>query len=164
MSLMSRDYALSAPDPALSTLFFVRMPQDLANTPQFLLAESVSLLVPKISAESSFSNGGYDFFPGFIENDSVSITFYETYNYAVSKWLRDWRKKVSDGRGNYGLPVEYKKDIIVAMYSKFSTKPVNVVTYNACWPTDRAPYELNYQEESGRVTVQATFSCDNVFD
>jgi len=161
MGVLSRDYALSVPEPALTTLWRVMIP--FGNSVTHLLAESVTLTWLKVPTEPVFSGGKHVYFPGMAEVDGLAITFYETHDYQVSKWLENWQMLVYNvDSGVYGVPAQFKKEITVNLFSKVSTKPIKIVTYNGCWPTDKGPYELNYQEETGRIVIQAQFAVDKV--
>lgn len=157
--LMLRDRALSAPDPALASLWMVRIPFDSSVT--FLAAEDCSPTFPKIPAEARFANGEQRYRPGFKDLDGVSISFYETYDYKVSEWLKLWQRKIYY-KGVYGLPKDYMSDIVVTLYSKHKSSPIRTITYKGAWITDRGPYQLNYSDETGRVIVQAQFAVDDV--
>lgn len=157
--LMLRDRALSAPDPALSTLWLVQVPFNSSVT--FLVAEDCTATFPKIPAESRFANGEHRYRPGFKDIDGLSITFYETYKYEVSEWLRLWQNMIYKD-GIYGVPSDYAAPITVTLYSKHQSAPVRTLKYLNAWPTDRGPYQLNYNEETGRTTVQAQFSVDGL--
>lgn len=158
MTVSLRTYALGAPEPALSSIWIVKIPFNTQNI--FIAAEQVSATVRKIPGESRFTGGRNKFYAGTSDIDSVSITFYETDDYAVSKWLYSWRKLVEDN-GIYGLPADFKKIFYVFAYSKSQPKPTRTFKYDGVWPTDRNAYEYN-QDETGRITVQAQFAVDDV--
>ncbi len=159
--VLLRDTALKAPDPALSSLWQVMIP--FANGKAVLFAESVTLTWTKVPAEARFADGKHQYYPGFAELDGITITFYETHDHKVGNWLQEWQRLVYDSEsGIYGYPAKYKQDITVNLFSKFSKSPAKIVTYNRCWPTDKGPYELNYSEETGRITIQAQFATDKV--
>lgn len=161
VGIMSRDMAMSIASPALSTLFIVRVP--FITTLVEVVAEQVTATVPKIPSTPRTSNGSNTYFPGVEDVDGISITFYETEDYAVSNWLMKWRKLVYDNdTGFYGLPKDYYKPIYVDAYSTSSTSPIRSLQYIDCWPTDQGPYEYNYAEETGRITVAAQFSVNDM--
>lgn len=157
--LLLRERALSAPDPALSSLWIVRIPFD--SSVVFLAAEDCSPTFPKIPAEARFAQGENRYYPGNKDIDGVAITFYETHDYKVSEWLKQWQYKIYKD-GVYGAPRDFMSNIIVSLYSKHQEAPVRTLTYRRAWPTDRGPYQLNYSEESGRTVIQAQFSVDGV--
>ena len=159
---LSRDAAFAVADPALNSIFIVRMPFSF-NSLTELIAEQVTPTFHKTPAQARFSQGSNDYYPGTTDVDGISVTFYEAYTYSTSKWLNSWRRMVYDPiTSNFGVPKSYKQNIVVEAYSRFSTSPVRTITYTGCWPTDRGPYEYNYTDETGRITVQAQFSVDSV--
>lgn len=160
MPSMLRSYALAAPDPALTSLWLVQI--DNASAVTYLLAEQMSATFPKIPAQSRFTSGTVRHYPGMQDIDQIAITFYESHDYKVTQWLKTWTNQVKDDNGNFGLPVTYKRNIVLNMFSKASTQPVHVVTYGGCWPTDKGAFELNYSDETGRMVIQANFSVDTV--
>lgn len=160
MPSMLRDYAIQAPDPALTSLWLVQIGNGGAVT--YLIAEQMTATFPKIPANARFSSGSNNYFPGLKDVDSVSITFYESHDYQVSQWLKTWALQVCDENGNYGAPSVYKQTICLNLFSKPSSKPVQVVNYQGCWPTDKNAFELNYSDDTGRLVVQATFAVDSV--
>lgn len=157
--LLLRERALSAPDPALTTLWMVRVPFDSSLT--FLAAEDCAPTFPKIPAEARFAQGEQRYYPGYKDIDGLSITFYETNDYKVSEWLMQWQKRIFNN-GVYGLPRDYMMPIIVTLYSKHQSKPVRTLSYQRAWITDRGPYQLNYSEETGRLVVQAQFAVNGL--
>lgn len=161
MISLERNFALDAPDPALTTLWKLQIP--FGDSVNFLFAESITATFQKIPAEARFSEGSNMYYPGNADVDGISIAFYETHDHLVGSWLVEWQKMVFNNSGGvYGAPINYKKPIIANLYSKHSKKPIKVLTYEGCWPTDRGPYELNYEEETGRIKIQAQFSVDDV--
>lgn len=153
-----RKFALGAPDPANTSLWIVRVPFNSSDV--FIAAETFTATTTKIPAEARFSGGRNNYYPGTADIDALSVSFYETHDYQVTKWLKKWRDLV-ELDGIYGLPAVFKKTIYLFAYSKFNTKPERTFTYKRVWPTDRGPYEYN-QDAEGRVILQAQFSVDRV--
>lgn len=161
MLSLERDFALSAPPPALKSLWKVQV--NFAQSVSFLVAESMSPTFTKVPAEAHFTGGSNDYYPGNADIDGLSITFYEVHNHLVGNWLTAWQKKIYDPQSHvFGLPAEFKADIIVNLYSRQSRQPTKVLTYKGCWPTDRGPYELSYDDETGRITIVAQFAVDEL--
>jgi hypothetical protein len=161
MEVLNRLSALSAPEPALTSLWKVMI--DSGST--LLLAESMTLSWIKVPAEGRFAGGKNQYFPGFAEMDGLAITFYETHDHAVGKWLQEWQRQIYDPATEiYGIPGAYRKKITANLYSKYSQQAAKAVTYVDCWPTDRGPYELNYSDDTGRIVIQAQFAVNKVIE
>ena len=156
---LSRQAALSAPDPALTSLWIVQVPAAGVN----VIAETMTMSFIKVPAEARFAGGKNKYYPGFAEMDGISITFYETHDHKVSAWLQEWQRQIYDPETEiYGIPAKYRKNITANLFSKASNKAAKVVTYYDCWPTDRGPYELNYSDLTGRIVIQAQFAVNKV--
>lgn len=108
--------------------------------------------------------GGFSYnFPETANIDAVNITFYESHKYHVTKWLNDWHKQVFDHDTEiYGLPAVYRKDITVQLFPVDSQIPLRVIKLKGCWPSDRAPFDLNYTTPDGRIMVQSQFSVTSI--
>ncbi len=159
VQLLSREIALSVPDPALSTQWVLRVP--FVNSTIQVVAEKVTATFSKVPATARFNTGSNTYYPGTNDIDALSITFYETYDYRVSQWLRQWRLLVVHDDGNYGVPAEYKKKMFVQMYSS-QGNIAQTLTYHGTWPTDKEAISLSYDDETGRITVDAQFSVDSM--
>ena len=156
-----RDWALNLKDPALSTTFLVRMPWAADNLKE-IVVEKVTPTFSKTPATPRFNQGSNTYFPGITDIDGLTVSFYETYDFAVITWLRNWREKVyNTSNGVYGMPKDYKKSIHVIQYGQGSNSKVADVKYQGCWPTDTAPLSLDYTDESGVIKVEGQFSVDS---
>jgi hypothetical protein len=158
--MLLRDLALNAPDPALASHFLVKIP--LGNYTKDIIAERVTATFPKTPANPRFNGGSNSYFPGTTDIDGLSISFRETYDYRVTKWLNEWRLLVFDQKdGTYGMPINYKKTINVVYFGAGSNKPKDS-EYLGCWPTDKGPFSCDYSDETGRLIVEVQFSVDSM--
>jgi hypothetical protein len=156
-----RDFALNLKDPALATNFLVRMPWSADNLKE-IVAEKVTPTFFKTPATPRFNQGSNTYFPGITDIDGLTISFYETHDMAVLKWLNKWKLEVYDPiTGVYGMPDVFKKTIYVEQYSQGSVSKVLNFEYTGCWPTDTAPFNLDYSDETGVIKVEAQFSVDS---
>lgn len=161
MTTLNRIHALGAPDPALSTRFFCFFP-DVGEDIYMALALKVQATFPKVPAKSRHTHGSVRYFPDNNEIDGLSITFYETYDFKVTKWLSRWRGLIVHEDGSYGVPTDYQKDIVVQCFLPGSDSPAMVFTYKECWPTDQNPFDLQYEDENGHLLIDAQFSTNKV--
>lgn len=160
--MLERLLAHSLPDPAQSTLWYLSVPFT-NNMVYHVLAERVSATFYKNPFRPRLTDGSNNYFPEVSDIDGINVTFYETFDYRVTKWLQEWRKLIKDSAGNYGLPGIYKKEMTVRMYSRDDlTNHRLALTYLGVAPSDQTPFELNYDDETGRTTVEAQFSVDDV--
>lgn len=161
MAVMDRNTAFAIADPALTSAWIIRAP--FITSQIEVVAEQVTATTYKVPAQARFTQGSNQYYPGTGNIDGLSITFYETHDFRTSEWLMAWKKMVFDpSTGFYGLPVNYKKVLYVDLYSQFQTAPIRSLKYTGVWPTDQGPYELSYSEATGRTTIQAQFSVDNL--
>ena len=158
--MLNRQYALNAVDPALSTRWYVMVPG--ATSPTFAVAESVTATFRKIPAKSRYRTGKNSNYADNSEIDGLTIVFFETSDFQVTKWLRTWREMVFHPDGTYGLPVQYKKDIFVQMLGIENNNVQLSLKYTGAWPTDQSPWTLDYEDATGRVKVEAQFSVDEM--
>jgi hypothetical protein len=158
---LTRDDAFSIADPAIASLWIVRMPfgADLKD----IVAESITMTKYKTPSVARFNGGSNSYFPGTSDIDGLAITFYETHDYRVTRYFEKWRLSVFNPEsGVYGMPKDYKQSIKTELYSNLSTSPVMEYEYKYCWPTDIQAFEMNYTDETARITVQVQLSVDTV--
>jgi hypothetical protein len=160
--MLTRELALSLADPAQNNLFLVTVP--FTNGKHFhVVAETISMTFPKVPFRPRFSQGSNTYYPETSDIDGISISFYETHTYQVTGWLDTWRKLLIDSRGNYGLPAVYKKDVPVQVFSRENlSEPTLTFIYQGIAPSDQSPFDMSYEDEAGRLIVEAQFSCDSM--
>lgn len=159
--MLDRLSALSVEQPALTACYLVQVP--FQSSVDIVIAETMTATFAKVPAEARPFMGGSRYYPGFKDIDGVAITFYETDDFKVSEWLKQWQARIYKN-GVFGLPAAYKRPIIASLYSKSQRTPTRRLTYTNAWPTDRQAFELSYSEETGRLVVQAQFSVDDVVE
>lgn len=161
MGMITRDAALALKEPALSTLWVMEFP--FATGVAHLTAERVTATWPKVPSRPRATAGSNTYFPETSDIDGISAALYETEDYAVTRWYQQWQFLVHDANGNYGVPSAYKKDCIARLYKRSNlTSPVLTLRYQGVWPTDKNAFELTYDDEAGRLTVELQFSTDSV--
>lgn len=158
--VLNRIHAFGLKDPALTQRWFLYVP-DAGDLYQ-CIAEKITATFPKIPAKSRFTHGRMNYFPDNNEIDGISVTFYETYDYDVTRWLSRWRGRVVHEDGTYGVPSDYKKDVTAQMFLPGSEQPALTLVYKGAWPTDKGAFEFSYEDDSGRIMVEAQFSVDEV--
>lgn len=163
MITFSRSEAYRMPDPALQTLWYLTTPSSNGAAIS-IAAESVSATWLKTSFRPRPADGKKLYFPDQTDIDGLNIVFYETFDFRVTRWYNSFQELVFND-GFYGMPANYKKPFILSLFERSNTKtPIYTITYEGCAPTDRAPFNLNYEDETGRITVEAQFTVDNVVE
>lgn len=157
----SRTLALRLPEPALQGNWFVNLPGVAPRSG--LVVESADPTYPEIPANARQGGGTNTYYPGLADIDGMSLILYETDNHDVHKYIHDWRKLIFDNsNGFYGVPADYKRNVIVEYFSIDSERPVLTSEYVGCWPTDQQAYNLTYDSIDGRLTLSVTLSVDDV--
>jgi len=159
--MLERTQAHALPEPALATLWYLSVP--FTNGMIYhVYAERVSATFPKTSFRPRPADGKNKYFPESTDLDGLSITFYEMYDYRVHKWLSEWRKLIKDKDGNYSPAALYKKDMTLRLYARTNmSSPIYTVNYIGVAPSDQAPLDLQFDDETQRITVETQFSVDN---
>lgn len=159
-NILNRERVFNLKDPALPTRWFVNVPD--GGDIYTIVAEKITATFPKIPAKSRFTSGRMQYYPDNNEIDGLTITFYETYDYDVTRWLSRWRGRVVHKDGSYGIPVDYKKEITAQLYLPGSDTPSVTCVYKGAWPTDQSAFNLSYEDEANRIMVEAQFSVDEL--
>lgn len=158
--MLERYLAHSLPDPAQSNLWYLICPFTNGQV-YHVLAERVSITFPKNAFRPRPADGKFKYYPETSDLDGINVTFYETFDYRVLAWLNSWRKLIKDDDGNYHPPALFKKEMIVRLYDRINlTSPRVTITYEGVAPSDQTPFELGYDDETSRITVEAQFSVD----
>lgn len=156
--MLSQQAALLIKDPALLSRWWITI--EGTNEPYECVAETAELSFFKTPQKGRHFQGTQRFYPDFKDIDGITITFYETFDYQVTKFIETWRSQVVRGDGIYGIPVEYKRKISALMYLMDKNEPVITFEMEGCWPTDKLPLSLTYEDEVGRAQVGVMFSID----
>lgn len=160
--MLERYLAHALPDPAQGTLWYLSVPftQGMVYN---VYAERIAATFFKTSFRPRPADGRNSYFPEMTDLDGLSITFYETFDYRVTNWLETWRKLIRDADGNYGPPAVFKKTMTLRIYARDNLRsPIITINYEGCAPSDKTPFELGYDDETLRITVEAQFSVDNM--
>lgn len=158
---LERELAYGMPEPAQSTLWVVEFP--FSTSVYHIYAEQFSPTFPKVPSRPRFTDGSNTYYPEITDIDGISATFYETSDYRVSQWLMKWRQLIVDAKGNYGAANRYKKKVTARLFARDNLNNASaVLVYSGVWPTDKSPFSLNYDDETGRLTVEVQFSTDSV--
>lgn len=152
--------AINIKDPALVSRWFLSVPD--VEGPYHCIAETVELPFDKNQPKGRHFQGTQRFYPDFRDIDGVTVVFYETHDFQVTRWLNNWRKQIYRSNGTFGLPSEYKKSMYAYMYSLTSNSPILTYHIRGCWPTDKIPYNLTHEDEEGRIQTACLFSVDGV--
>lgn len=156
--MLSLQAALLIKDPALVSRWFITT--DGTSGPYECVAETAELSFHKTPAKGRHFQGTQRFYPDFKDIDGITITFYETHTFDVTKWLKRWRAQIVRSDGAFGLPIEYKRKMSAYMYTLEKNIPVVTFEMTGVWPTDKLPFSLTYDDEVGRLQVAAMFSID----
>lgn len=151
---------LNLPDPMLQFKWRAKtLPFDLPTE----YMEGIDLPFNNIGvSEGVHVASRHYFYPGIHTVSQFQATFYEDRNGRAHAWIENWKKKVKNFEtGVYQLPSAYKQKMEVQMLDQ-KNNAILTATIIGCWPADTQPIQLNYTDGSGRVTLQQTFSCDEV--
>lgn len=131
-----------------------------------LLAENVNVPIQVLENEARFVSGSYVNYPKELNIDQLDFTFFEHgQDHRVSRYFQAWRDKVFDDgfddlskRGNFGLPVDYKRPVTVIIYD-LQGEEAAIYQFENCWPLRSAPLALN-GESSMALRYAMTLSVD----
>lgn len=157
---ISRERVIQLGAPAPDWLYFVRMPNVAgAGNSGDVIAEQISFPHKNIPANPRFGGATNTYYPGTSDVSSASISFYETEDYIVTRYLKAWQRLVKDENDVYGMPIDYKKNIMFELYSR-EGRVTNVGILIGAWPTNISNFDVNYAS-SGKLTVSCNFSIDD---
>lgn len=129
------------------------------------LVQSVNYVDYEMNEVDGMNYGAFQaFFAGKFKKRPFSITFLETEDHDVKRYLNAWRSLMVDRHGLYkkkkGFLFGYAKPIFIN-YLNNSGDTVNVTRFKYCFPIGFSPWKLDYNE-SGLQKIEATFVCDKV--
>lgn len=158
---LSRTRALTLAPPANNWRWLARMPIVPGGpSPTNVVADQIELVHRSIAPQPRFVGSTHQSYPTTSDVSSFSMSFYEDENYTATKYLYAWQALVIDEFGVHGMPVDYKKDILLEMYSITDQKGFTARILGT-WPSNVGNFSLSYNE-SGRLVVSCTFSADRV--
>jgi hypothetical protein len=129
------------------------------------LVQAVNYTDYEMSGVNGMRYGAFQaYFAGFMTKRSFTISFIETEDQDVKRYLNAWRNLIVDGRGLFkrkkGFLFGYAKPIVL-VYTDNNSNPTNVVTFNNAFPVEFTPWTVDYTQ-SGIQKIQATFVCDSI--
>lgn len=150
---------LAMPDPMLQFKWVaLSLPFDMPGE----YMETIDLPFNNVApSEGVYIGGRFMYFPGTHTVSAFSASFYEDRNAKALKWIQEWKSKIKNFQtGAYGLPADYKRDIVVRQLDQ-KNEPIFDVRLIDCWPADTSPLSMSYTDGSGRVVIQQNFSVDD---
>lgn len=125
--------------------------------------QNLQIPIPSFEPLTVFSAGINRFFAGTRGLEQITISFYENYRVAVTRYLRAWANLVCDDRGFYGLPNGdggYKKTMGVFLMSNTGSIKATCVLQGV-WPIIHPNLQLDTTSEVVKIDVQ--FCVDSFF-
>lgn len=119
--------------------------------------EKVSLAWPRYESIPIYSAGSNSYYHSVYDTDALNITFYEDKDLTITKMLTEWRRLIQDG-GYYGLPVDYKKNISIALLDN-SGQTTAIYEGVGAWPSAIDNLDLAY-DSSEKISISVTFTID----
>lgn len=134
------------------------------NFPSFqfdpIRVEKVDITLPTFDNIPVYMNGMNRYYLSTGNVDPISFTFYENYKMTTLKMLSHWRSLMYQD-GFYGLPSDYKHDFELSVLKYDTDSVVGSFRIVGAWPS--SVDGLNFDDGSGgRISVNASFVCDNV--
>lgn len=162
-TLQLRQHVLNRPDPLLMFRWIVEtvpFGEQFGVGPEYV--ETFELAFNNVKSDGVFFGGGYNYFPGFHDVSAFNITFYGDSRGKVLKWLNHWKNQVKNfSTGIYNLPPQYKRDWVIYLLDA-AGNPVASYKCTGCWPADTGQITLDYNDGSGRISVNQNFSVDDI--
>ncbi len=128
--------------------------------PQLVRAVNVTLPMQYVDTDSIFRGGFMEMFPTVTGTDSLEIQLLETAKWDCLRYLTKWRSLQVDENGLWGLPSEYKKDILIYPLTHLGESAIGIRVKRA-QPTRPQPTQMN-GASSELVHLGLTFTCDRV--
>lgn len=135
--------ALSRRDPILS-VDWIGIVVDRANPGALDWYYIDAIQTPSLNFEPQtvFRNGKMQHYAGPVSVNNLDITLYTDASGAAMKFASSWFGAVYDNNnGNYRLPKDYKKDILVYMYDA-ARQTLCEFKFFGCFPTSWGSYNL----------------------
>lgn len=89
----------------------------------------------EINDESRYYAGSTISFPGSRTFGQISITFYESSDYASFDMIRNWMDTIIDEKGNYGVLNDYVRNISLYAFDGVNANAATLkLKYIDCWP------------------------------
>jgi hypothetical protein len=157
----TRELIQAIRDPALQGRWLAIV--DGYTAPE-LVVESINPGLVQFSANQRNYGGRVLQFAGAAAAINYSMVLYETDDLRTLDFLQDWRRQVyNPDTGLYGLPVNYKKTVVVNMFpNTSSTRPAARFTLSKTWPVNFAAFDLSYANQEGRLVHNVEMAADEV--
>lgn len=127
----------------------------------FGMIESVDIPPSQIDMDSRFGSGFKIHYPRFSEAQQITINFYEDGGYNTTKYLMAWKREIIDENHNYGLPVNYKKELNIFAFDILSNfTPTLQVQLVDCWPLTPVGGLSYSHDANGFIVVNCEFAVD----
>lgn len=150
-------------DPYLSFLWQIRHLPDAngIRAPDDSRIIRCNVNFRQFEAVPVYNAASKNYFPGTYDTQGPSITVVEDDKLSAHAWVLAWQSLVCDEHGFYGVPTDFKKDLV---FEAFDNKGIVNAAYqaNGAWPSAITPLQLD-RTQSEKVVVEITFQCDSCF-
>ena len=153
------DEFLTTPEPAPLWRHQIQFPEinGIAIPPAQVVGGSFTF--PFVDAEARAHSGSYTYYPQFNNIDAIDVTFLETEDYTITKYLYRWLDLVFSGEdGTYSESARFKRNIVLIMNNNRGDEAFRVI-YNGTFPTRINQIDPSENEEYYRVSCN--FSVDS---
>lgn len=153
-------------DPLLAFEWDVNMPDlGTAYLPKSYV-EEIQINMANVTEWSVFRNGIQQYYAGFPDNGTLTITCYEDNRLTTMSYFMTWLGLIQNQKdGTFNAPADYMKDIIVTVQAPVNggggMQDVGYMTVHAVFPKDRQGLNLS-SGTSERQRIQVTFAVNNV--
>lgn len=115
-----------------------------------------------VTFEDAAFNAGTRSFPSSRTVDQIQIQLAENTSLDVLNYLRDWKNKIVNDRGDFGLPSEWKKDISIELMDE-TGQVIDKLSWYGCGPT--RVDALTFDSMSSRhISINVTFVVDGMYE
>lgn len=125
-------------------------------------AESINVPLESITSTTTRTQARSRNFPDQINAESVSITFYEDYNYSTLSYLEKWKKSIVNEYGVFRLPSGmngYARNIYAYLFDTVGL-PKGTVVFEDCYPEQISP--INYNSSSEAIKITCSFAVTRI--
>jgi hypothetical protein len=151
--------------PAPAWRFYCTLPTISGSS--VLNGQTLSFLIENLQApnvgvsfEAAPYNAGERQFAVMRTIDALQISFAETTNFDVMKYLRAWKNLIIDDVGNFGLPASYKQNIQLQPLDE-TGEAILTYSWQGCAPSHIDVITFD-GSTSHHVLVNATFTVDSL--
>ena len=153
-------------DPLMAFEWDVVMPRlSLTAVLPNSYVEEVQINLGNVTEWSVFRNGIQQYYAGFPDNGTLTITCYEDRQLTTMSYFIAWLGLIQNQEdGTFSAPADYMKDIKIIVQSPVTgggMQDVGYITAHAVFPKDRQGLNLS-SGTSERQRIQVTFAVNNV--